>query len=62
MPKRTHVLTSLIHRLSGAPESVGNDAETVFRTFGENVEKRLRPPAGKPRRAPRRPASREASR
>lgn len=54
MPKRTHVLKSLIQRLSGVSEGAGNDAETIFRAFGENVEKRLRPPASKAGRAPRR--------
>jgi len=62
MPTRTHILKSLIRRLSGASESAGNDAETIFRTFGETVQKRLLTPAGKTRSAPRRRPGRETSR
>lgn len=61
MPTRTHVFRSLIQRLSGTSNHGADEAETVFRTFGENVEKRLRGTAGKTRRAPRRPAKRGTS-
>lgn len=61
MPTRTHVFRSLIQRLSGAGGHGADNAETVFRTFGENVEKRLRETAGKTRRAPRRTAKRRTS-
>ena len=62
MPTRTRVFKSLIHRLSGAPENAGYDAEEVFRAFGETVEKRLRPDTDKARRPPRRRTGKEASR
>ena len=61
MPTRTRVFKSLIHRLSGAPESAGHNAEAVFRAFGETVEKRLRP-TDKARRPPRRRTGKEAGR
>ena len=62
MPTRTRVLKSLIHRLSGASENAGHDAEEVFRAFGETVEKRLRSDTDKARRPTRRRTGKEAGR
>lgn len=61
MPTRTHVFRSLIQRLSGTRDYSADNAETVFRAFGENVEKRLRETAGKTRRTPRRTVKRGTS-
>lgn len=62
MPTRTRVFKSLIHRLSGRPVSDPLDAETVFRAFGESVEKRVRMGTGKGRRPSRRRLGPEATR
>lgn len=52
MKKQPRIVRSIVRRLDGGPERTVPDPDTVFRTFGESLERRVQrrgaPPPGRP--------------